>query len=62
MVNKTYKVEEIFEDIEGDEENVLMNIPPEIAEQMGWKPGDVLKIYSGEGSIVIEKKENGEEQ
>ena len=26
----TYKAEDIFEDIEGDEENVLMNIPPEI--------------------------------
>lgn len=61
MVNKTYKVEEIFEDIEGDNENVLMNIPPEIAEQMGWKPGDVLKIYETEGSIVIEKKDNGKE-
>lgn len=58
MVNKTYKVEDIFEDIEGDTDNVLMNIPPEIAEQMGWKPGDVLKIYAEEGSIVIEKKEN----
>lgn len=55
MVNKTYKVEDIFEDIEGDEENVLMNIPPEIAEQMGWEPGDVLKIKVEEGSIVIEK-------
>lgn len=61
MVNKTYRVEEIFENIQGDEENVLMNIPPEIAEQMGWKPGDVLKIYAGEGSIVIEKKDNVKE-
>ena len=61
MVNKEYKVEDIFEDIEGDEENVLMNIPPEILDQMGWKEGDVLKIYSGEGSIVIEKKQDDKE-
>lgn len=61
MVNKTYKVEDIFEDIEGDEDNVLMNIPPEISEQMGWKPGDVLRVKIEEGSIVIEKVENGKE-
>lgn len=61
MVNNTYKVEEIFEDDPDNPDNVLMKIPDEIAEQMGWKPGDVLKIYSGEGSIVIEKKDNGKE-
>jgi hypothetical protein len=31
----TYKVEDIFEDIEGDPENVNMNIPPENPERMG---------------------------
>ena len=61
MVNKEYKVEDIFEDIEGDEENVLMNIPDEILEQMGWKEGDVLQFEEEEGSIVITKKQNGEE-
>ena len=60
MVNKEYKVEDIFEDIEGDEDNVLMNIPPEISEQMGWEPGDVLRVKVEKGSIVIEKVENGE--
>ena len=40
----TYKVEDIFEDIEDDPDNVLMNIPPEILEQMGWKEGDTLNI------------------
>lgn len=58
MVNREYKVEEIFEDIEGDEKNVLMNIPPEIREQMGWTEGDVLRITVEEGSIVLEKVEN----
>jgi formylmethanofuran dehydrogenase subunit D len=56
---KSYKVEDIFEDIPGDPDNVLMNIPPEILEQVGWEPGDVLKIYSEKGSIVLEKKDNG---
>lgn len=60
----TYKVEDVFEDIEGDDKNVLMNIPPEIAERMGWQPGDVLKIIVEDGSIVINKinkDANGEE-
>lgn len=53
----TYKVEDIFQDIEDDENNVLMNIPPEIAERMGWQPGDVLKITVEDGNIVITKVE-----
>lgn len=52
----TYNVEDIFQDIEGDKDNVLMTIPPEIAEQMGWKPGDVLSIKTEEtGGISITK-------
>lgn len=59
----TYKVEDIFQDIEGDDENVLMNIPPEVSERMGWKPGDVLKITVEDGQISITKaKENNEQE
>lgn len=61
LVNKEYKVEDIFEDIEGDEENVLMNIPEEIRDELGWKEGDVLRISVEEGSIVLEKVDNGKE-
>ena len=53
----TYKVEDIFEDIEGDPENVNMNIPPEISERMGWTAGDILKITVEDGQISISKKE-----
>jgi AbrB family looped-hinge helix DNA binding protein len=53
----TYKVEDIFKDIEGDAENVLMTIPPEVSEKMGWKPGDVLKITVDNGTISISKVE-----
>jgi len=53
----TYKAEDIFEDIEGDEENVLMNIPPEILERMGWGPGDTLNISVEDGVISISKKD-----
>jgi hypothetical protein len=53
----TYKAEDIFQDIEGDEENVLMNIPPEILERMGWQPGDTLSISIEDGVISISKKD-----
>jgi AbrB family looped-hinge helix DNA binding protein len=54
----TYKAEDIFQDIEGDDDNVLMNIPPEIAKRMGWNPGDKLKIIVEDNNIVITKVEN----
>ena len=50
-----YKVEDIFQDIEGDDDNMNMTIPPEVSERMGWKEGDVLKIVVEEGVISIEK-------
>jgi hypothetical protein len=57
---KTYPANEIFQDIDGDTDNVLMNIPPEIAEELGWIPGDVLKIEILEGGgISISKVKNG---
>ena len=61
MNNYTYKVEDIFEDIEGDNENVLMTIPPEVAEKAGFNPGDKLKITEENGAILITKVDNGEE-
>ena len=57
----TYKVEDIFEDIEGDDKNVLMNIPPEVSERMGWEPGDVLKFTVENGVISIAKKVDTED-
>jgi hypothetical protein len=57
---KTYPANEIFQDIENDKNNVLMNIPPEIAEELGWVPGDVLKIEILEsGGVSISKVKNG---
>lgn len=60
----TYKVEDIFEDIPNDPENVLMNLPQEVMDQVGIKPGDTVKILLGDqGSLVIEKiKENSGEE
>ena len=67
MTNKddqliTYKAEEIFQDIPGDDKNVMMTIPPEIMEKQGWKEGDTIKVEIGDkGTIIITKveEENG---
>ena len=57
MENKTYKVEDIFQDIPGDPENVNMTIPPEVCEAAGIKEGDTVKIEVKDGHMVITKKE-----
>tara|TARA_B110000503_G_scaffold134602_1_gene213866 strand:- start:3000 stop:3227 length:228 start_codon:yes stop_codon:yes gene_type:complete len=54
-----YNVEDIFQSIPGDEKNVIMKIPDDIAELQGWKEGDVLKVEIGDrGTIIISKKED----
>lgn len=59
MKTFTYSTDEIFPGSEDENGEVLMNIPPEIAEEMGWKPGDQLKIVVLEsGGISISKVEN----
>ena len=50
-----FNVEEIFEEIPNDPENVIMKFPPEILEKTGWKDGDTLDITLEEGSIVVKK-------
>jgi anaerobic selenocysteine-containing dehydrogenase len=52
---KTYKVGEIFKPIPDDPENVIMQIPPELCEQMGWTEGDTIHISVDEGVITLSK-------
>lgn len=58
MDKYTFDADEIFEDDPENPDNVLMKIPDEIAERMGWKPGDVLRVTAEEGVISITKVEN----
>jgi formylmethanofuran dehydrogenase subunit D len=55
MEKLTFLAEEIFEDIPGDPDNVIMKLPPELLEQTGWKEGDTLNIELQDGAIVISK-------
>lgn len=45
----------IFEDIPGDPDNVIMKIPPEVLETMGWVVDDALTISALGGTIIISK-------
>ena len=49
-------VEDIFQDIPDDPENVLLTIPPEIIEKLGWKEGDTVKVTMEDNSIILERK------
>jgi hypothetical protein len=55
METFTYTAEDIFEDIPGDPDNVMMKIPPEILEKNGWKEGDTLTVKLEDGAIIITK-------
>lgn len=55
MKTLVFNVEDIFEEIEGDDENVLMNFPPEVLEHTGWKEGDTLEITAEDGKVSIKK-------
>ena len=61
----TYKVEDIFEDIPNDPDNILMNLPQEVMDEVGIVPGDTVKILLGDqGTLVIQKlnKETNEQE
>jgi len=55
MEKLIFNVEDIFEDIPGDPDNVIMKIPPEILERNGWNTGDTLNVEIQDGAIVISK-------
>lgn len=55
MNTYTFKAEEIFEDIPGDPDNVILKFPPEIIEESGWKTGDTLDIKLENNALVIKK-------
>lgn len=55
MTAMTFSVEDIFEDIPGDPDNVILKFPPEVLEQTGWKEGDTLTVSLVNGAISISK-------
>ena len=57
MASLVFSAEDIFEEIPGDPDNVILKFPPEILEQTGWQPGDSLSVKVEGGTIVVTKNE-----
>ena len=55
MSSMTFNAEDIFEDIPGDPDNVMLKFPPEVIEQTGWQPGDTLTIKVENGALIVSK-------
>lgn len=51
-----YNVDEIFEEIPDDPDNVLMKIPEEICNELGLYPNDLVSIVVENDSIIIKKQ------
>lgn len=54
-MSKTYLVEELFEDIPGDNENVMFKIPDEICNEMNWKEGTKLQVTLENECLVLKE-------
>jgi hypothetical protein len=52
-----YNYEELFEDIPGDPDNILLKLPDEILESNGWQAGDTIEIEVIDGAIHLRKKD-----
>ena len=50
-----FTAEDIFQEIEGDPDNVMMKFPDEVLALTGWKEGDTLDIKVEDGKIVVTK-------
>jgi formylmethanofuran dehydrogenase subunit D len=50
-----FTAEDIFEEIPGDPDNVMMKFPDEVLKLTGWKEGDTLDIKLEDGKIVVTK-------
>jgi formylmethanofuran dehydrogenase subunit D len=50
-----FTAEDIFKDIPGDPENVMMKFPDEVLALTGWKEGDTLDIKVEDGKIIVNK-------
>lgn len=54
-----YNYEDIFQDVEGDPDNVLLTIPEEVCNIMGVVPGDTVKFEVINNALHIRKVDNG---
>lgn len=53
--NKTWKVEDIFQEIPDDPDNVNMIIPDEIVEYLELNEGDAIRIQMTDSGLILSK-------
>ena len=53
MDMNTYTYKDIFENIPGDPDNVIMKFPPELEKELGWLINDTINITLDGNSIVL---------
>lgn len=54
-MTRTYTREELFKDIPGDPDHILLTIPTEFADSLGWKENDEVTVDVNNGSLYITK-------
>jgi hypothetical protein len=47
----TYLYEEIFQEIEGDPDNLMLTVPEEY--RVGWLEGDTISIVVKDGTLIL---------
>ncbi len=55
--SRIYDVEDLFEDIPGNPDEILFKIPDEIIAEAGWQEGDEIEINKEGQSLVLKKKD-----
>ena len=50
-----FTAEDIFQEIPGDPDNVIMKFPDGVLALTGWKEGDTLDIKLEDGKIIVTK-------
>lgn len=54
-MTRTYTREELFKDIPGDPDHILLTIPAEFTDSLGWKENDEITVRLDGDSLYFEK-------
>jgi hypothetical protein len=50
-----FAAEDLFKEIPGDPDNVMLQFPNEVLKITGWKEGDTLDIRVEDGKLIVKK-------
>lgn len=54
-MTRTYTVEELFSEIPGDPDHILLTFPLDLTEKLGWKENDEIAVGLHGDSLYFEK-------